>query len=73
MKIYVQVKVNKKKEGVEEREDGNIVVWTKAPAKEGKANEDVIKQISFYYRVPKTSVELLLGHKSKIKVFDIKK
>lgn len=71
MKIYVQVKVNRKKEGVEKKEDGSLLVWTKEPAQEGRANEDVIRQVASYYNIPKSSVELLIGHKNKIKVFEV--
>jgi len=72
MKIYVQVKVNRKKEGIEKKENGSFVVWTKEPAQEGRANEDVTKQLALYFQIPKSAVDLVLGHKNKIKVFEIK-
>ena len=59
MKAIVRVKPGSKR--------GSLV----QPALEGKANKAVIELLADYYDVPKTSVRLTGGHKSKIKKFQI--
>ena len=68
----VQVKPNAKIEKVEE-ENWILKIWTKEPAKEGKANEAVIKLLAKYFKVTKRQVEIKSGFKSKQKVVQIKK
>lgn len=70
MKIQVQVKVNKHKEEVQEIA-GEFVVWTRALAHEGKANEDVAAQLAEYFETSKSCVRLVSGHTSKKKLFEI--
>lgn len=70
MKISVVVKLNKHKEGVEEIA-GEFVVWTRASAHEGKANEDVTAQLAEYFETSKSCVRLVSGHTNKKKVFEI--
>ncbi len=72
MKITVEAKVNKKEEGVEKITQGYFIVLTKAPAKDNKANLDIIRQLAEYFKVSKSRVYLLLGKSIKTKVFEIK-
>jgi len=67
----VQVKPNAKIEKVAE-ENGVLKLWTKEPAKEGKANEAVRKLLAKYFRVTKQQVEIKSGFKSKQKVVRVK-
>lgn len=73
MKFYVHAKLNKKKRGVEKTETGSLVVWTTAPAIDNRANEDIIEQLAEHFGVSKSQVNLVVGPKSKLKVFEIKK
>lgn len=68
----VQVKPNAKIERVEE-ENGILKLWTKEPAKEGKANEAVRKLLAEYFKVAKRQVEIKSGFKSKQKIVRVKK
>ena len=72
MSMIVRVKPGSKKGPlVEETENGELVVYVREPAVEGKANEAVIKLLAEYFDVPKSKVQLIAGHKSKIKRFEI--
>lgn len=48
-------------------------VSVKEPPKEGRANDAVVKILAEYFDVGRSSVKLLRGATSKIKVFDIEK
>lgn len=72
MKISVFVKTNSKKETVEKQSDDSYVVRVRVPPIEGKANERVQELLSEYLQIPKTSVEIVSGFKSKKKIFEVK-
>jgi uncharacterized protein YggU (UPF0235/DUF167 family) len=46
-------------------------VYTPKKPVKGEANLDVVGIISEYYRVPKSSIELLRGERAKVKLFRI--
>lgn len=71
MKISVKVKPNSKLEKVEEVGENKFILRVKAPAKEVKANEAVIKLLSEYFEISKSSVNILKGQSSKNKIVDI--
>ena len=72
MQILAIIKHNlKHREGVIEGEDGALVVCTKEPAIEGRANAAAIKLIAEHFEVNRMSVKLIRGHTSKYKVFEI--
>lgn len=72
MKLTVIAKVGKKESKVVKINDHAFVVWTKMPAKENKANEDIVRQLAEHFNVPKSEITLLIGRTSKEKVFEIK-
>lgn len=47
--------------------DDSLVVYVREQAVEGKANRAVVELVAKYYDVPKTRVEIVRGHTSKIK------
>lgn len=72
MKVTVNIKPNTKhREEVVITPSGDLIVYTKQPAVEGRANQAVIRLLANYYRVSKSQVELIQGHTSKFKVFRI--
>ena len=74
MDITVRLKPGSKKGPlIQPALDGSLLVYVREPALEGKANKAVIELLADYYDVPKTSVRLTGGHKSKIKKFEISK
>ena len=72
MRITIHVKLNKSKEGVEKISASEFVVYTKRPAVEGKANDDIIKQIAKFFKVLKSEVSIVRGTRTKKKVIEIR-
>jgi hypothetical protein cdivTM7_00062 len=72
MKIPARLKPNSRhREEVVVGSDGTYIIYTKAPAIEGRANAAAIKLLAKYFGVPQYRVKLVLGATSKYKVFDI--
>lgn len=71
MQITVMVKPGSSQEKIVEMVPGTIAIWTHARAHDGEANQAVIKMLSDYYHVPKTSIFLLRGANSRKKIFNI--
>lgn len=86
MKIFVKAKAGSKynkveppalklwKEGGREgdRVEDYYVVSVKEEPIQGRANDAIIKLLAEHFKVSKSSVRLVLGASSKMKVFDIK-
>ena len=72
MKIPATIKPNSRhREEVVVGSDGTYVIYTKAPAIEGRANAAAIKLLAKYFGVPQSRVRLVRGATSKHKVFNI--
>ena len=72
MKISAKIKPNSRyREEVVVNDDGSLVVYTKAPAIEGRANLVAIKLVAKYYGVTPSRVKLVRGATSRNKVFEI--
>jgi len=71
MTIEVVVKTNSKESKVVIK--GNVYcVYTKSPAKEGKANEEVIELLSKHFDIPKSTISIKQGFKYRRKIIQIK-
>lgn len=74
LQVYAVIKPNSKhREGVLEGEGGTVVVHTKAPAVDGKANVAAMGLIAKHYGVSKGQVQLVRGRTSRYKVFEVHK
>lgn len=72
MKISAHLKPNSRhREEVVVGSDDTYIIYTKAPAIEGRANAAAIKLLAKHFGVSKSQVRLLRGATSKYKVFDI--
>lgn len=72
MLVTTTLKPNSKhREEVVMGDDGSLMVFTKSPAVEGRANEAATRLLAKYYGVSKSRVRLVRGHTSKHKVFEI--
>lgn len=72
MKISAKIKPNSRyREEVVAGDDGSLVVYTKAPAIEGRANSAAVKLVAKYYGVAPSRVKLVRGATSRNKVFEI--
>jgi len=70
VKIQVRVKPNSKSEEVNQDGD-SLVVRVKAPPREGKANQAVIRVLAKHFGVPQSRVKILAGARSKDKFIEI--
>jgi len=70
MRIQVKVKPNSKTEELG-REGNSFIVKVKEPAREGKANEAIIRLLAEHFSVPKSQVRILSGFKSRNKVIEV--
>ncbi len=70
--VEVQVKPKSSREGIEVRDDGSLVVRVKTPPVEGKANERLIELLSQHFKVPKSCISIIRGHKSRKKLVHVK-
>ena len=74
MKIPTTIKPNSRhREEVVVGSDGVYIIYTKAPAIEGRANAAAIKLLAKHFGVSKSQIRLLHGATSKHKVFNIDK
>ena len=72
MKISAHLKPNSRhREEVVVGSDGTYIIYTKAPAIEGRANVAAIKLLAKYFGVSPSRVKLVRGATSKHKVFNI--
>ncbi len=72
MKVTVTVKPGSKKGPlVQPSLMGELLVYVREPALEGKANKAVIELLAKYYEVSKSQVEIVGGHTSKHKLVRI--
>lgn len=69
-RIEVKVKTMVREEFVREVE-GKIEVGVRVAPIDGKANQRVVKLLSEYFGIPKSSIILKSGYKSKNKIFEI--
>ena len=70
MKIQVKVKPNSKTEELG-REGDSFILKVREPAREGRANQAVIKLLAEYFNVPKSQVRILSGFRSRNKVIEV--
>ena len=70
MRIQVKVKPNSKTQEVNQEED-SFTVKVKEPAKEGKANQAVIRSLAEHFSISKSQVKILSGFRSTNKVIEI--
>lgn len=71
-KVSVQVKPGSKKgPAIQASLTGELLVYVREPAIDGKANKAVAKLLAEYFDVPKSHVQIISGHKSKLKRFEI--
>jgi uncharacterized protein (TIGR00251 family) len=65
--LVVNVKPRAAHAGVEVAKDGRVVVRVHAPAAEGAANRECLATLAAALGVPKTSLEIVRGEKSRAK------
>ena len=69
MKYSITVKPGSSQEKIIEADDG-LIVYLRAKAHDGEANDALIKLLSKHYKVPKTSIKVIRGAKSRTKILE---
>ena len=72
MKIFVKVKPRSKTERMEKLDKTHYVVSVKEPPVDNKANEAVVAALAKYFSIPRRQVQLVSGHTSRHKSFNIR-
>lgn len=73
MRVNITVKPGSKKGPLVQPDlMGDLLVYVREPAIEGKANRAIIELIARYYEVPKSHVEIVGGLTSKHKIISIR-
>lgn len=73
MRFTVKVKPNSKQPRIEKLGDKSFKVSVREPARDGKANQAVIKALAEHLGVAPTQARLASGWKSKTKIIEITK
>ena len=71
LRCFVRIKPSSKVEKAEEVDDTHFKVWVKESAKEGKANIAAIKVLAKHLGVAPSRIDIVSGHTSRSKVFEI--
>ena len=72
MIVNMKVVPNSKKPGVEKMGENDFKVKVDAKAEGGKANRRLVEIIAEFFNVPKSSVRIVKGFKSRKKIIEIK-
>lgn len=67
MKISVAIKPNSRAPSVEKLSDSEYLVQVVSTARRGGANKELIGLLANFFRIPKGSVEIISGFKSRKK------
>ena len=70
MRYAIKVKPGSSQEKIIETNEGELTIYLRAKAHDGEANDALIKLLSKYYKVPKTSIKIIRGAKSKSKIIE---
>ena len=70
MRYAITVKPGSSQEKIIETNEGELTIYLRAKAHDGEANDALIKLLSKYHRVPKTSIKIIRGAKSKSKIIE---
>ena len=70
MRYAIKVKPGSSQEKIVETNEGELTIYLRAKAHDGEANDALIKMLSKYYKVPKTSINIIRGAKSKSKIIE---
>jgi len=72
--MFISIKTipNSKKIEIEKLNETNYRIKLNVPATKGKANEKLIEVLSKYLNVPKSSVAIITGSKSRNKTVEIR-
>ena len=70
MRYQITVKPGSSQEKIIETGDHELTIYLRAKPHDGEANEALIKVLSKYFNIPKTSLKISRGAHSRIKIID---
>jgi hypothetical protein len=72
VKLNVVVKPNARKNAVETRQDGSLVVYVSTPPIEGRANERLVQVLAEHFGRPRRDIVIVSGVRSKRKIVEVR-
>ncbi len=69
-KYIITVKPGSSQEKIVESTSGELIVYLRAKPHDGEANTALIKLLSKHFDIPKTSINITRGQKSRIKTIE---
>lgn len=72
MKVFIKVKPRAKIEEVKKIDEEHFKIFLKEAPEKGKANKRLIKILAEYFKVPKSSVQIVKGKLSRNKIVEIR-
>jgi len=73
MKIFVKVKPKAKEERVIKISETNFKVWVQETPEKGRANQAVLRVLADYFGTSQSSIKIISGSTSKLKIIEIAK
>ena len=71
MRYQIVVKPGSSQEKIVETSLGELTVYLRAKPHDGEANAALFKALSKYFSIPKTSITIVRGQKSRVKIIDL--
>jgi hypothetical protein len=72
VKLNVVVKPNARKNAVETRQDGSLVVYVSTPPIEGRANERLVEVLAEHFGRPRRDIVIVSGLRGKRKIVEVR-
>ena len=69
-KYIITVKPGSSQEKIIESTSGELIVYLRAKPHDGEANTALIKLLSKHFDIPKTSINITRGQKSRVKTIE---
>ena len=70
-KYLVTVKPGSSQEKIIQTAPGELTIYLRAKPHDGEANEALVKILSKHFKIPKTSIQILRGHRSHTKIIEL--
>ena len=70
MKYLVTVKPGTSQEKIVETAKNELTIYLRAKPHDGEANDALIKLLSKHFKIPKTTIKITHGEKSRVKTIE---
>jgi len=72
MLIKVKVFPNSKREEIIKKSEDSFEVKIREKPEKGRANKEVVRVLSCYFKIPESKIKLIKGFKKRNKIFEVK-